>query len=141
MPERGQCDFAIAMHHVRVTGVEIGAFHTGLFSAPAICRQVYTQLNLDRMWFHGATGRRYTVPYRPGRGMLPCIGPPTRRSNYLQGGSMQTTWILSANTGRARFFSESDPAKPLQEIEDMVNDAVRLRESETERDKKGVTAA
>ena len=54
---------------------------------------------------------------------------------------MQTTWILSANTGRARFFSESDPAQPLQEIEDMINDAVRLRESETERDKKGVTAA
>jgi protein required for attachment to host cells len=54
---------------------------------------------------------------------------------------MQTTWILSANAGRARFFSESDPAEPLQEIEDMVNDAVRLRESETERDKSGVTAA
>ena len=54
---------------------------------------------------------------------------------------MQTTWILSANAGRARFFSESDPAEPMQEIEDMVNDAVRLRESETERDKGGVTAA
>jgi protein required for attachment to host cells len=54
---------------------------------------------------------------------------------------MQTTWILSANAGRARFFSESDPAEPLQEIEDMVNDAVRMRDSETENDKEGVTAA
>jgi len=54
---------------------------------------------------------------------------------------MQTTWILSANAGRARFFSESDPAEPLQEIEDMINDAVRMRASETENDKEGVTAA
>lgn len=54
---------------------------------------------------------------------------------------MQTTWILSANAGRARFFSESDPAEPLQEIEDMVNSAARLRVLETESDKIGPTAA
>jgi protein required for attachment to host cells len=54
---------------------------------------------------------------------------------------MQTTWILSANAGRARFFSESDPAEPLQEIEDMINDAARLRQSELETDRIGVTAA
>jgi protein required for attachment to host cells len=54
---------------------------------------------------------------------------------------MQTTWIISANAGRARFFSESDPAEPLQEVEDMVNSAVRLRELETESDKIGPTAA
>jgi protein required for attachment to host cells len=54
---------------------------------------------------------------------------------------MQTTWIVSANAGRARFFSESDPAEPLQEIEDMVNSAVRLRVLETESDKIGPTAA
>ncbi|MET0855627.1 MAG: host attachment protein [Telluria sp.] len=54
---------------------------------------------------------------------------------------MQTTWILSANAGRARFFEESDPAEPLQEIEDMVNTAVRLRVLETESDKIGPTAA
>jgi protein required for attachment to host cells len=54
---------------------------------------------------------------------------------------MQTTWIISANAGRARFFSESDPAEPLQEIEDMVNSAVRLRVLETESDKIGPTAA
>ena len=54
---------------------------------------------------------------------------------------MQTTWILSANAGRARFFEESDPAEPLQEIEDTVNSAVRLRVLETESDKIGPTAA
>jgi hypothetical protein len=54
---------------------------------------------------------------------------------------MQTTWIISANAGRARFFEESNPAEPLQEIEDMVNTAVRLRVLETESDKIGPTAA
>ena len=54
---------------------------------------------------------------------------------------MQTTWIISANAGRARFFSESDPAEPLQEIEDMVNSAARLRVLETESDKISPTAA
>ena len=54
---------------------------------------------------------------------------------------MQTTWIIAANAGRARFFSDSDPAEPLQEIEDMVNDAVRLRDTETQTDKIGPTAA
>jgi protein required for attachment to host cells len=54
---------------------------------------------------------------------------------------MQTTWIITANAGRARFFSESDPAKPLQELEDMVNSAVRLRDIETQTDETGPTAA
>ncbi|MFL6659477.1 MAG: host attachment protein [Massilia sp.] len=54
---------------------------------------------------------------------------------------MQTTWIVSANAGRARFFTESDPAEPLQEVEDMINAAVRLRVRETETDKIGPTAA
>lgn len=54
---------------------------------------------------------------------------------------MQTTWIISANAGRARFFSQSDPAGPLEEIEDMVNNAVRLRVLETESDKIGPMAA
>lgn len=54
---------------------------------------------------------------------------------------MPTAWIISANAGRARFFSESDPAEPLQEIEDMVNSAVRLRVLESESDKLGPTAA
>jgi protein required for attachment to host cells len=54
---------------------------------------------------------------------------------------MPTSWIMTANAGRARFFSESDPAAPLQELEDMVNSAVRLRVTETESDKFGPTAA
>lgn len=54
---------------------------------------------------------------------------------------MQTTWIISANAGRARIFSEDDPAEPLQEIEDMVNSAVHLRTSESETDRMSPTSA
>jgi protein required for attachment to host cells len=54
---------------------------------------------------------------------------------------MQTTWIIAANAGRARFFSEADSAEPLQELEDMVNSAVQLRTQDTETDRLGVTAA
>lgn len=54
---------------------------------------------------------------------------------------MPTTWYITANAGRARFFAESDRSEPLQEIEDMVNSAVRLRVLETESDKLGPTAA
>ena len=54
---------------------------------------------------------------------------------------MQATWIITANAGRARIFAEADPAQPLQEVEDMVNSAVRLRVTETESDKFGPTAA
>lgn len=41
---------------------------------------------------------------------------------------MDTTWIVSADAGRARIFAEQNPSKPLQEIEDMVNGAARLRD-------------
>lgn len=54
---------------------------------------------------------------------------------------MPTTWILSANAGRARFFAESDPAQPLQEIEDMVSSGAQLRTEDTETDKLSPTAA
>ena len=54
---------------------------------------------------------------------------------------MPTTWILSANAGRARFFAESDPAEPLQEIEDMVSPAAQLRTVDTETDRLGPTSA
>jgi protein required for attachment to host cells len=54
---------------------------------------------------------------------------------------MSATWIVTANAGRARFFLESDPAAPLEEIGDMVNDAVRLPAEETETDRLGPTAA
>jgi protein required for attachment to host cells len=54
---------------------------------------------------------------------------------------MQTTWIISANAGRARFFAESDPSAPLEEIQDMINDAARMRDSDLETDRLGPTAA
>jgi protein required for attachment to host cells len=54
---------------------------------------------------------------------------------------MQTTWIVSANAGRARIFSEVDPAKPLEEIEDMISSAARLRDVDINTDEMGRTAA
>jgi protein required for attachment to host cells len=54
---------------------------------------------------------------------------------------MQTTWIVSANAGRARIFSEADPAEPLEEIEDMVSTSARLRTSDINTDEVGRTAA
>ena len=54
---------------------------------------------------------------------------------------MPTTWIITANAGRARFFCENDPAEPLQELEDMVNNGARLRTQESETDRLGPTAA
>jgi protein required for attachment to host cells len=54
---------------------------------------------------------------------------------------MQTTWIIAANAGRARFFSETDSAEPLQELEDMVNSAAHLRESDLVTDENGPTSA
>jgi protein required for attachment to host cells len=40
------------------------------------------------------------------------------------------TWIVIANASRARFFARSGPGQGLQEVEDMVNPAVRLRNAE-----------
>lgn len=55
---------------------------------------------------------------------------------------MSATWIVSANASRARIFAQEDAASGLQEVEDMVNDAARLRmtEMESETDKYGPTA-
>lgn len=54
---------------------------------------------------------------------------------------MSATWIVSANAGRARIFSQERPADPLAEVGDMVNTAVRLRTAETETDRLGATSA
>ncbi len=51
------------------------------------------------------------------------------------------TWIISANAGRARFFSQDGATAPLQEVNDMANSAVRLRTSETETDDLGLRSA
>lgn len=54
---------------------------------------------------------------------------------------MDATWIVSANAGRARFFSQAHSSAPLEEINDMVNTDVRLRTEDTESDKIGMLAA
>ena len=51
------------------------------------------------------------------------------------------TWIVSANAGRARFFSQASAAAALEEISDMINDAARLPASETEPDDLGLRSA
>lgn len=63
--------------------------------------------------------------------------PATRhwRSN------VEMTWIVTADAGRARIFSESDPAQPLIEIEDRVNTAARMRTAEKYTDRPGPTSA
>ena len=54
---------------------------------------------------------------------------------------MDATWIVSANAGRARFFSQAGAAANLEEVEDMINSGARLRTVETESDKIGPTSA
>jgi protein required for attachment to host cells len=54
---------------------------------------------------------------------------------------MGATWIVSANAGKAKFFSQANSSDPLVEVNDMVNDAARLRTVESETDKLGPTAA
>lgn len=54
---------------------------------------------------------------------------------------MDTTWIVSADAGRARIFSEQNSSKPLQEIEDMVNGAARLRDVDINTDGTGPLSA
>jgi protein required for attachment to host cells len=47
---------------------------------------------------------------------------------------MPSTWIVSANASRARFFAQSRPADPLDEVSDLVNEASRLRDRDLETD-------
>jgi protein required for attachment to host cells len=54
---------------------------------------------------------------------------------------MDSTWIVTANAGRARIFSEEETGAPLEEINDMVNTAARLRTVETETDQLGQRSA
>ncbi|MFK3739837.1 host attachment protein [Massilia sp. TN1-12] len=54
---------------------------------------------------------------------------------------MTTTWIVSADAGRARIFAESDPHQPYEEIEDMVSPNARLRVSDINTDRLGPTSA
>jgi len=54
---------------------------------------------------------------------------------------MDATWIVSANAGRARIFSQAQSDQNLEEVRDMVNTAARLRAAETESDSLGQHAA
>jgi protein required for attachment to host cells len=54
---------------------------------------------------------------------------------------MESTLIVTANAGRARFFLQTRPNARLEEITDMVNPAARLRTAETETDALGQRAA
>lgn len=69
---------------------------------------------------------------------------PSIEDSYqcINEGHMNATWIVSANASRARFFSQAHSSEALEEVNDMVNEAVRLRTVETtESDKRGPTAA
>lgn len=52
-----------------------------------------------------------------------------------------TTWIVSADAGRARIFSDTDPNSPLQEIDDLIDPAARERISDQLTDRLGPLAA
>ncbi len=54
---------------------------------------------------------------------------------------MDTTWIVSANAGRARIIEDRGPAAPPQEIQDMINPAARIRTSDEYTDRLGPTSA
>jgi protein required for attachment to host cells len=54
---------------------------------------------------------------------------------------MSTTWIVSADAGRARIFAESDPQQPLEEVEDMISPNARARVSDINTDRLGPTSA
>ena len=51
--------------------------------------------------------------------------------------SHQKSWVLVADSARARLFSTATPAAPLVEVEDMLNPSARLREHELDSDRSG----
>lgn len=54
---------------------------------------------------------------------------------------MSTTWIVSADAGRARIFAESDPQQPYEEVEDLVSPNARARDIDINTDRIGTTGA
>ena len=54
---------------------------------------------------------------------------------------MNTTWIVTADAGRARIFADAGHSQPLQEIDDLVNTAQRMRISDKMTDRLGPTSA
>ena len=54
---------------------------------------------------------------------------------------MDSTWIVSANAGRARIFAQPRPVDNLEEINAMVSPSAREREGEIETDQLGQRSA
>lgn len=54
---------------------------------------------------------------------------------------MTTTWIVSADAGRARIFAESDPHQPYVEVQDMVSANARARDIDINTDRLGSPSA
>ena len=50
---------------------------------------------------------------------------------------MMTTWVLVADTYRARFFGADRPASPLTELQDLASPEARMHEGELVSDKGG----
>lgn len=50
---------------------------------------------------------------------------------------MDAQWIVTANAGRARVFSQDEPGAAFAEIEDLLNEGARLRTVDTETDELG----
>ena len=54
---------------------------------------------------------------------------------------MDATWIVSANAGRAKFFAQAGLTTPLDVVNELTNNAVRLRTADTESDSLGQISA
>lgn len=54
---------------------------------------------------------------------------------------MDATWIVSANAGRAKFFTQTARTDPLKEVNELINNAARLRTADTESDALGQMGA
>ena len=54
---------------------------------------------------------------------------------------MDATWIVSANAGRARFFSVTGPTDRLEEVSDLINTMARMDDLEIASDSLGQRAA
>jgi protein required for attachment to host cells len=54
---------------------------------------------------------------------------------------MDSTWIVTANASRARVFAQQTASAALREIDNMVNERVRLRTVDTESDELGQRSA
>ena len=50
---------------------------------------------------------------------------------------MDAHWIVTANAGRARVFSQEEHDAPFAEVDDLLNEGVRLRTVDTETDDLG----